>query len=47
MATPAQEVAQLRRMLTAAPAAVKLTLGIEDDCSFHIPVALISGVVPH
>jgi ubiquinone/menaquinone biosynthesis C-methylase UbiE len=47
MATPAQEVAQLRRMLTAAPAAVKQALGIEDDCSFHIPVALISGVVPH
>ena len=47
MATPALEVAQLRRMLTAAPAAVKQTLGIEEDCSFHIPVALISGVVPH
>lgn len=46
MATPAHEVAQLQRMLTAAPAAVKRALGIEADGSFHIPVALISGVVP-
>ncbi len=46
MATPEPEVAQLRRMLTAAPESVKQALGIEVDGSFHIPVALISGVVP-
>jgi hypothetical protein len=46
MATPELEVAQLRRMLGAAPESVKQALGIEADCSFHIPVALISGVVP-
>lgn len=44
MATPDHEVAQLRRMLTAAPAHVKTELGIEEDCSFHIPVALIEGI---
>ena len=44
MATPDHEVAQLRRMLSAAPAHVKTELGIEDDCSFHIPVALIEGI---
>ncbi len=46
MATPGHEVTQLRRMLTAAPESVKQALGVEPDCSFHIPVALISGVVP-
>jgi hypothetical protein len=44
MATPAHEVEQLRRMLRAAPAHVKTELGIEEDCSFHIPVALFEGV---
>jgi hypothetical protein len=33
-------------MLGAAPESVKQALGIEADGSFHIPVALISGVVP-
>jgi ubiquinone/menaquinone biosynthesis C-methylase UbiE len=46
MATPAHEVAQLQRMLRAAPTSVKEALGIEADGSFRIPVALISGVVP-
>jgi ubiquinone/menaquinone biosynthesis C-methylase UbiE len=45
MATPDHEVEQLRRMLRAAPAHVKTELAIEEDCSFHIPVALFEGVV--
>jgi ubiquinone/menaquinone biosynthesis C-methylase UbiE len=45
MATPAHEVEQLRRMLRAAPAHVKTELGIEEDCSFYISVALFEGVV--
>ncbi|MCE2852249.1 MAG: class I SAM-dependent methyltransferase [Chloroflexaceae bacterium] len=44
MATPEPEVAQLRRLMANAPAHVRDVLGIEADSSFHIAVALITGV---
>jgi ubiquinone/menaquinone biosynthesis C-methylase UbiE len=44
MATPALEVAQLQRLMANAPAHVRDILGIQDDGSFHIAVALIEGV---
>lgn len=44
MATPAATVAQLRTLLTHAPAEVRARLRVEEDCTFTLQGALIEGV---
>ena len=44
MATPVATVAQLRTLLTHAPAEVRARLQVEEDCSFTLQGALIEGL---
>lgn len=44
MATPTTTVAELRALLTRAPAEVRAQLQVEDDCSFTLMGALVEGL---